>query len=154
MGLHTRIISPISIAVCLLGILSCHKTCQTGYENPNCSIETRAQFESLTYTATESRNLDSAYSYPATIIPHPTDIRKVMLTNMANGVFAHNVVGSVVSDTLTIAYQSPDTNGHYIQGIGILSSNLLNLNYVVTYTDSLPVIHLQTDVYQSTWIHQ
>ena len=138
----------------ILIISGCNKTCQTGYENPNCSIETRAEFESLSYAATESRNQDSAYSYPATIIPYPPDIRKVMLTNRARGAFAHNVIGSVVSDTLTIAYQNPDSNGTYIQGTGILTANVLNINYLISYPDSLPILHTQTDIYQSVWIHQ
>jgi hypothetical protein len=141
------------LAATLLPLLSCNKACQAGYENPNCSIEVRAQFENLYYTVTESRNQDSAYSYSATIIASPGDIRKVLLSNVANGLFVNNVVGITSSDTLTIAYQSPDSNGRSIQGRGILSLNVMKISYIVSYTDSLPAVHTQNDIYQSVWIH-
>lgn len=143
-----------SVAICLMSWLSaCKKTCQTGYENPNCSVEIRAQFENLYYTATESRNLDSPYTYNPTIIADPHDIRRILLTGIANGQFINNVSALTNSDTMTIAYQCPDTNAHYIQGSGILSGNVLTMSYAVTYPDSYPVLHTQTDYYQSVWTH-
>lgn len=142
-----------ALAFCLLGLCACNKACQTGYENPNCSVEVRAQFENLYYTATESKNQDSAYTYSATILASPSDIRKVLLTNVANGFFINNVSAITNSDTLTIPYQCPDTNARYIQGTGILSGNVLSMYFTVTYPDSIPILHTQTDLYQSVWVH-
>jgi hypothetical protein len=143
------------ILTCLLALLlaACNKTCQTGYENPNCSVEVRAQFENLNYTATESRNGDSAYTYTATIIADPKNIRNVLLSHVANGVFVNNVTASTSADTLIIPYQSPDTNRFYIQGLGLLNGNVLSISFAVSYPDSVPVLHTQTDFYQSIWTH-
>ena len=137
----------------LLSGMGCNKACQTGYENPNCSVEVRAQFENVAYAVTESRNLDSPYTYTASILAASRDIRKILLTNVTNGFFINNVSAITNADTMTIAYQSPDTNARYIQGSGILSANVLTINYVVTYPDSNPVLHTQTDYYQSVWVH-
>jgi hypothetical protein len=137
----------------IMSVLGCNKACQTGYENPNCSVEVRAQFENVAYAVTESRNLDSPYVYTASILADPRDIRKILLTNVANGFFIHNVSAVTNADTMTIAYQSPDTNARYIQGSGILSANVLTISYMVTYPDSNPVLHTQTDYYQSVWVH-
>ena len=146
------VVAPLAAALLLLG--SCNKACQTGYENPNCSIEIRNQFENVNYTVTESKNGDSAYTYAATIVSSPAGILKVQLTNMANNFFVNNVTASVNSgDTLTIPSQAPDSNGRYILGLGILSANTLYISYAITYPDSLPVLHTQTDYYQSTWVH-
>jgi hypothetical protein len=139
-------------AVLLSGIAACKKTCQTGYEDPGCSIETRAEFENLNYTVTESMNGDSAYSYPATIIAGAGPLQ-ILLTGVGNGAIVNNVTGIVSSDTLTIARQAPDSNAHYIQGSGILSGNQLTINYTITYPDSLPVLHTQVDQYYSQWVH-
>jgi hypothetical protein len=141
-------------AICLLGLGACSKVCQIGYENPNCSVETRAQYENVNYTVTESKNGDSAYTYSATIVSSPLGPLKVQLSNVANNFFINNVTASVTAtDTLTIAYQAPDSNSRYIQGIGVLTGSTLALNYVITYPDSLPVLHTQTDYYQSVWVH-
>ena len=138
----------------LITLFSCNKACQVGYENPNCSIEIRNQYENLNYTVTESKNGDSAYTYAATIVSSPQGILRVQLTNIANNFLVNNVTASVTAtDTLTIAYQAPDSNGHYIQGIGVLTGNTLALNYAITYPDSLPVLHTQVDYYQSVWVH-
>jgi hypothetical protein len=138
--------------VLLTSLLCCSKVCQTGYENPNCSVQVRSQFENLYYTVTESRDQDSAYSYAATIVSDP-NILRVQLTNVANGAFINNVVATATADTLTIAYQAPDTNAHYIQGSGIISGSVLLLTYTITYPDSVPVPHTQTDYYQGQWAH-
>jgi hypothetical protein len=140
-------------AVLLICIGACKKTCQTGYENPNCSIETRAEFENLNYTVTESMNGDSAYTYPATIIASPNGILRVLLTGVGAGAIVNNVAGIVDSTTLTIPRQAPDSNAHYIQGSGSLNGNTLTINYTITYTDSLPVLHTQADYYYSQWVH-
>jgi hypothetical protein len=146
-------ISAIFLIVALFfGFSACKKTCQPGYENPNCSVEIRAQFENLNYTVTESKNSDSATSYPAGIIAG-ANILQVQLTNVGNGAIVHNVVGNVTADTLIIPNQAPDTNAHYIQGIGILSGNTLYLSYTITYPDSQPFLHTQTDYYQGQWVH-
>lgn len=145
--------SYLAFACLMVSIYACKKTCQTGYENPNCSIEVRAEFENVAYTVTESRNQDSAYSYSASILAAPNDIRKILLTNVANGFFINSVSALTTSDTMTIAYQSPDTNGRYIQGAGILSGNAITIYYTVTYPDSNPVLHTQADYYQSIWVH-
>ena len=148
----------LSFCICiLLGILllisSCSKVCQTGYANPNCSTEIRAQFENLYYTVSESKNQDSIYTYSATIIASPRSILDVQLSNVGNGTFVNNVTAVVNADTLTIPYQQPDSNAHYIQGSGIISGSILQLTFYITYPDSVPVYHTQTDAYQSQWVH-
>jgi hypothetical protein len=95
-------------------------------------------------------NGDSAYTYPATIIPDPANILQVELTNVANNFFTHNVTGRVSNDTLTIPYQAPDSNGAYIAGQGVLNSNLLVINFTISYQLS-GVPH--TDYYFSQWLH-
>ena len=137
----------------LFALGACNKACQVGYENPNCSVEIRNQFENENYTVTESKNGDSAYTYAATIVSSPAGILQVQLTNMANNFFVNNVRASVNNDTLTIPNQAPDSNGRYVLGQGVLSGNTLFLNYAITYPDSLPVLHTQTDYYQSVWVH-
>lgn len=166
--LLSRTISPVkpvklknkaSLCICalfctvLLVFSSCSKVCQTGYANPNCSTEIRAQFENLYYTVTESKNQDSAYTYSATIIASPSGVLKVLMTNVGNGAFVNNVVAVANADTLTIPYQAPDSNAHYIVGGGIISGNVLLLTYTITYPDSVPTPHTQTDSYQSQWVH-
>jgi hypothetical protein len=136
-------------------IWSCSKVCQTGYANPNCSIEIRAPYENLYYTVTESMNHDSAYSYSAAIISSQTGPFALQLTNVANGLFVNNVNAqvSITGDSLTIARQAPDTNARYIQGLGTLSNNVLTINFTISYPDSIPVLHTQTDSFLSVWIH-
>ena len=143
----------VIVVASLCMLCACKKTCQTGYENPNCSVEIRNQFENENYTVTESKNGDSAYSYAATIVSSPANILQVRLTNMGNNFFVNNVTAVVNSDTLTIPNQAPDSNGRYVLGQGVLSGNTLFLNYAITYPDSLPVLHTQTDYYQSVWVH-
>ena len=154
-NLNNKLFFCICIAICatLLAISSCSKVCQTGYENPNCSVETRAQFENLYYTVSESRNGDSIYTYPATIIASPAGILKILMTNVGNGAFVNNVLAVVNADTLTIPYQAPDSNAHYITGGGIISGSVLLISYTISYPDSVPVPHTQTDGYQSQWVH-
>jgi len=137
----------------LLLISSCSKVCQTGYANPNCATEIRAQFENLYYTVSESKNQDSIYTYSATIIASPASILKVLMTNVGNGAFVNNVIAVTNADTLTIPYQAPDSNAHYITGSGIISGSVLVLYYTITYPDSVPSPHTQTDSYQSQWVH-
>jgi hypothetical protein len=145
---------PPALLACVLIASSCNKACQAGYVNPNCSVEVRAQFENLYYTATEERNQDTpAYTYSATIIASPRNPLGVLMGNVANGFFVNYVYASTSNDTLTIPYQAPDTNGRYIQGLGIISGSVLTLSYAVTYPDSTPVIHSQTDYYYSSWVH-
>jgi hypothetical protein len=140
--------------LCLLPALSCKKTCQPGYEDPDCSVEIRAQFESLYYTATESMNGDSAYTYAATILPNPANAYQVLLTNVANSAyFANNVAATASNDTLTIAYQNPDTTAVYISGMGTISGNVLTLYYVI-YVPNLAGTGLIRNQYASVWVHQ
>ena len=141
----------IILITSLFTLGSCNKTCQTGYENPNCSIEIRNQFENVNYTVTESKNGDSAYTYSATIVSSPASILQVQLTNMANNFFVNNVTATVSNDTLTIPYQTPDSNARYIIGLGILSGNTVYINYAITYPTRSH--RRQTDYYQSTWVH-
>jgi hypothetical protein len=101
----------------------------------------------------ESKNGDSVYTYSATIIASPSNILKVLMTNVGNGAFVNNVVAITNADTLTIPYQAPDSNAHYITGSGIISGSMLVLNYTITYPDSVPAPHIQTDGYQSQWVH-
>ena len=134
------------------GLLSCNKACQQGYENPNCSVEIRAQFENLYYTVTERKNQDTILkTYSATIIASPKSPFGLHLGNVANGLFVNTVVGTANADTLSLPYQSPDTNSYYIQGRGIISGNVMLLNYTVTYADSQSVVH--ADQYVSQWVH-
>jgi len=143
------------LAALIVAASSCNKACQAGYANPNCTIEIRAPYENLNYTVTESKNGDSAYTYSATIISSSAGPFAVQLTNVANGFFANNVTGvvSITGDTLTIARQSPDTNANYIQGLGTLSLSTLSLSFSISYPDSQPYIHRQTDTFQSVWVH-
>lgn len=143
-----------AISCLLISIHSCSTACQQGYINPDCNVQIRAPFENLNYTATESKNSDTNYTYPATIIASQ-NILQVQLTNVANGFFANNVTGTVSlnGDTLTIANQNPDGNSNFIAGKGVLSGNTLSLVYTISYTDSVPYIHPQTDVYVSSWVH-
>ena len=136
-------------------ILSCSRVCQLGYANPNCSVELRAQYENLNYVVTESKNHDSAYTYPATIITSTAGPFALRLTNVANNFFVNNVLGqvSMSGDSLVINNQAPDSNARYIKGLGTLSNNVLTLNYTIYYPDSLPVIHTQTDSFLSIWVH-
>lgn len=136
------------------GLLSCSKACQQGYLNPDCSIEERAQFESLSYTATESENGDSAYTYATTIIASPASIYQVQLTTVANGYFTNYVVANVDTTSLTIPNQAPDSNGHYISGYGTLNGNTLTLMYTISYPLHPPFHYVQTNYYSSVWVHQ
>ena len=143
------------IAYFLTGILSCSRVCQKGYANPNCSVEIRAVYENLNYSVTESKNHDSAYNYSASIISSSSGPFALQLTHVSSGFFVNNVQGQVSmgGDSLTIISQAPDTNARYIKGIGTLSNNVLTLYYTLSYPDSLPVAHIQTDSFLSIWIH-
>jgi hypothetical protein len=147
----------ILLAGSLSALWSCSRACQAGYANPNCSVEIRAQYENLNYTVTESKNHDSAYyMYSAAIISSPAGPFALQMTNVANSFYFVNNVNGIVSitgDTLAIARQAPDTNARYIQGLGTMSNNVLTIYYTISYPDSLPVIHTQTDSFLSIWVH-
>ena len=145
----------ILLGYSLTTFLSCSRVCQSGYANPNCSVELRALYENLNYTVTESKNHDSAYNYSATIITSTAGPFALQMTNVANGFFVNNVKGqvSISGDSLVITRQAPDTGARYIQGLGTLTNNVLTLNYTISYLDSLPVIHIQTDSFLSIWVH-
>jgi len=151
-----RSICIFSLFACFLPtIMSCSRVCQAGYANPNCSIEIRAAYENLYYQVTENKDHDSADTYSATIISSPAGPFALQMTNVANGSFVNNVnaLVSITGDSLTIALQAPDTNARYIQGLGTLSNNVLTINYTISYQDSTPVIHTQTDSFLSIWVH-
>lgn len=142
----------LTLALFLL-LISCNKTCQPGYQNPNCSVETRSIFESLSYTATESENGDSAFSYTTTIIAGPLPPFQVWLSTVAGGYFHHYVLATVANDTLNIALQAPDSNGRYISGTAVLNQNVLSINYTIAYPIHPPFHFIQTDSYSGNWVH-
>ena len=146
-----------ALVATLMTTSSCTKTCDAGYEGSDCKTQVRTKFVN-TYTATESKNAGTTYTYPTTITAGTsTDITEVIITRItgqslgAGGFFTNYVKATTAGTALTIARQNPDGDSYYITGTGALTGTSLTLTYTISGPNTSGTT--VTDNYSATFAH-
>lgn len=122
----------------LIAAGACSKLCRSGYSGSECNIITRAKFEGAWNAIDTPGNLTYRDS-----IDDAAGIGNVLLSNAFAGHYFNNTItASAVNQTLTIAWQSPDSISKYVQGTGQLNSagNVLSWTYQITDSTQNPAL--------------
>ncbi len=111
-------------------------TCSTGYEGDRCQTISRDKFDK-SWSASETSSGTggtASLAYTATIAANTnsTDVTKVVIGGIANGLFTSATTANVTATSITIPSQQPDNDGYVIAGSGTYANGQITWNYTVT----------------------